>query len=388
MYVFFGLIMIIMILIIIHAITASKKRHDLQLEISNLKTQYEKCINEKNAILSSTEQTILKNRNEDIKFINGFKTLLNSIIKLEGTKDHVSYIAGTVQGLKILVPTLTNISIIEKQKKRHAKDERWVCIYSSNEEFKHFFDKNLIAGNHLTLPNNVAYGSLAFFSKLPYRMKQTLNLILDNFLNYKVYAKVLLKTSLKHVMLIATYPKTTSLTFLEKESLEYVSKMLILYYEIKSFLERDSHVHEHIIEVAITNLEQIIKNNPYHSVKVQNIAEKFGYFLDLGEQQIELLTKSALYHDIGLIFIPEVFEVDPEDPLTPEQKQKILRHPIIGAQIANSLFKDPNMKNIILQHHEDFNGKGYPMGLKGTNIIYLARILRIIDSFDAVLRCP
>ncbi|MCX5827025.1 MAG: HD domain-containing protein [Deltaproteobacteria bacterium] len=103
-------------------------------------------------------------------------------------------------------------------------------------------------------------------------------------------------------------------------------------------------------------------------------------------QMIELLGQcgvGALLHDIGKAFIPAAI-LNKTDPLTPVEWEIIKRHPFSGMAMLLDTDIPDFVKKAVLHHHEDFHGGGYPMGIKGQNISILARVLRIIDTFEAM----
>ncbi|MDA8127060.1 MAG: HD domain-containing protein [Deltaproteobacteria bacterium] len=91
----------------------------------------------------------------------------------------------------------------------------------------------------------------------------------------------------------------------------------------------------------------------------------------------------AILHDIGKTFVP-VEILRKEGSLTEVEWEVMKRHPLNGLSALLDTDLPMFVKKGILQHHEDFNGGGYPMGLAGMNIHVLARVLRIIDTFDAM----
>jgi HD-GYP domain-containing protein (c-di-GMP phosphodiesterase class II) len=90
-----------------------------------------------------------------------------------------------------------------------------------------------------------------------------------------------------------------------------------------------------------------------------------------------------MLHDIGKVFVaPEI--LNKNGPLNALEWEIIKRHPLTSFAMLADTETPVFVKKAILQHHEDYNGEGYPMGLKGKNINILARVLRIVDVFDAM----
>ncbi len=96
-----------------------------------------------------------------------------------------------------------------------------------------------------------------------------------------------------------------------------------------------------------------------------------------------MLRVAALFHDIGKIGVPEVVLNKP-GKLTEEEFAHIQKHPEIGETILRPLFADPDVLSIIRNHHERWDGGGYPDGLKGEAIPFGARIVAVADSYDAM----
>ncbi len=121
-----------------------------------------------------------------------------------------------------------------------------------------------------------------------------------------------------------------------------------------------------------------------HSQNVSKLAVEFGKRLNLSKEDLELLRLSGLFHDIGKIGIPDSILLK-QGKLTNEEYETMKLHPIMGANIfgLSEVFK--TLSPIILSHHERIDGKGYPNGLSGNDIPYLAKILAICDSFDAMI---
>lgn len=115
--------------------------------------------------------------------------------------------------------------------------------------------------------------------------------------------------------------------------------------------------------------------------------KKLGYYSDiLTKNYIKELVKFASLHDIGKIFIPDSILTKP-DKLTEEEFEIMKRHTQLGGEIVLSLIGKRQREmayNIVVYHHEKWNGKGYPMGLSGEETPLCARIVAIADVFDAI----
>ena len=133
-------------------------------------------------------------------------------------------------------------------------------------------------------------------------------------------------------------------------------------------------------------VEAIDAKDPYtrgHSDRVRRMSLEIASQLGFTEERLEILEYGALLHDIGKIGIKDEILRKP-GALSPEEHQAIQEHPLIGVKILEGVefFKDkiPMIRN----HHEHFDGKGYPDGLAGEAIPLEARIIAVPDAFDAM----
>lgn len=122
-----------------------------------------------------------------------------------------------------------------------------------------------------------------------------------------------------------------------------------------------------------------------HSTRVANYAKLIGPTLNLSIFDQNMLYIGALLHDIGKVTIPETI-LKKSSKLTTNEYEIIKTHPQAGIEVLESVFPETplEIKDMILHHHERIDGKGYPYNLKGNEIPYLARILSVIDSYDAM----
>jgi len=121
-----------------------------------------------------------------------------------------------------------------------------------------------------------------------------------------------------------------------------------------------------------------------HSNRVSDFCVKFGHELGMSHEDINKLKAISYLHDIGKIAIDEAILNKP-GKLTSEEWDIIKKHPEIGARIVSTLGEYSVISDDILAHHERIDGKGYPRGLSGHEIPLRARIISIIDSYDAMI---
>jgi putative nucleotidyltransferase with HDIG domain/PAS domain S-box-containing protein len=120
-----------------------------------------------------------------------------------------------------------------------------------------------------------------------------------------------------------------------------------------------------------------------HSIGVADHAVAIAKQMGLKEKDIETLKIASLLHDIGKIGTYDVI-LDKPDKLTDDELVLIKKHPAKGAEILKTLKGFENITPIVRSHHEKFDGTGYPDGLKGDEIPFLARIVCVADSFDSM----
>ncbi len=125
-----------------------------------------------------------------------------------------------------------------------------------------------------------------------------------------------------------------------------------------------------------------------HSKRVASLIVSFGSFLGIDSQDLSDFRKIGLLHDVGKTKIPLEI-LTKKDKLTDSEMEIMRRHAIYSADIIDGVpekyFNNKRfVLDAVLSHHEDWNGNGYPFGLSGDEIPEAARILRIVDSYDAI----
>ena len=121
-----------------------------------------------------------------------------------------------------------------------------------------------------------------------------------------------------------------------------------------------------------------------HSTKVMEYAVKISKEIGLTEDQIETIRYAGLLHDIGKIGVKDVI-LAKQGKLTDEEIAELRKHPEYGANIMEHVAILKDIAPLTLYHHERYDGHGYPLGLKGTEIPLGARILAVADTYDAMI---
>jgi len=147
--------------------------------------------------------------------------------------------------------------------------------------------------------------------------------------------------------------------------------------------EYNNGMYHDIIMSMVAALEAKDLYTSGHSTRVANMAYNLGKVLGMTEKELKFIHIAGDLHDIGKIGVPDNVLNKP-DKLESEEWELMKRHSNIGYNILSkaSTFKD--ISQIVLYHHERWDGKGYPQGLKEEEIPFASRILAICDSIDAM----
>jgi HD-GYP domain-containing protein (c-di-GMP phosphodiesterase class II) len=139
--------------------------------------------------------------------------------------------------------------------------------------------------------------------------------------------------------------------------------------------------------IFVVNISKYSDNYEYlynHSLNLAFLANTIGVKLGYTEDKIRELTMAALLHDVGKVFIDQNI-LNKRGKLNDREFAEIKKHPILGYKyLLDSGGFTENVLLAVLEHHEKGNGEGYPRGLKSAEISYYAKIIGIIDSYDAI----
>lgn len=152
----------------------------------------------------------------------------------------------------------------------------------------------------------------------------------------------------------------------------------------------NARLHEDLLQNYFDTVRALVvaidAKDPYtrnHSENVMNIALSITNQIGLEPEKREDMKLAGLLHDIGKIGV-RTETLRKEEALTEEDRREIQQHPEVGAKIISTVGHLHRLHPIILHHHERFDGKGYPHGLKGEQIPLGARIIAVADAFDAI----
>ncbi len=151
----------------------------------------------------------------------------------------------------------------------------------------------------------------------------------------------------------------------------------------KKHTEEIADLHLRTIEALSLAIEAKDHSTHDHLRRVQAYAVQLGKDLGLTDAELNALRAASMLHDIGKLAVPEQILSKP-GRLTPEEFDRMKIHPIVGAEILDRVQFPYPVVPIVRSHHEKWDGSGYPYGLKREAIPIGARILSVVDCFDAL----
>ncbi|MGH9760022.1 MAG: HD-GYP domain-containing protein, partial [Blastocatellia bacterium] len=168
---------------------------------------------------------------------------------------------------------------------------------------------------------------------------------------------------------------------------------ILIYYTFKTYRDKledqDRHyteltaINDSILEMLAMAIDAKDQTTHDHIQRVRLFARRMGEIVGLSKHEIEALKAGALLHDIGKIGVP-AYILNKPGKLTEHEFEQMKMHTIIGADmLSNVKFQYPVVP-IVRHHHERWDGKGYPDGLKANDIPMTARILTLVDNYDAL----
>ncbi len=144
---------------------------------------------------------------------------------------------------------------------------------------------------------------------------------------------------------------------------------------------------EHTEKVIFMLAQAVEAKDPYtegHLQRISSYGEQLAIACGLGPDEVRAVRYGGILHDIGKIGVLDSILLKP-GPLTPEEMRKMRKHTEIGAQIVSQMRFAREIVPIIRGHHERWDGTGYPDQLRGEGIMIGARIISVVDAYDAMM---
>lgn len=153
-------------------------------------------------------------------------------------------------------------------------------------------------------------------------------------------------------------------------------------FETTADILKHAHTSYQVFDM-LHNMRHFDDSTFAHSLNVSIICNIMGKWLHLPEEDTRLLTVSGLLHDIGKLMIPSEIITKP-GRLTAEEYEIVKQHSRLGYQLLSKQDLDPRIAQVALCHHEKYDGSGYPLHISGTKIPAFARIVCIVDIYEAM----
>jgi putative nucleotidyltransferase with HDIG domain len=157
-----------------------------------------------------------------------------------------------------------------------------------------------------------------------------------------------------------------------------------LYREIKTAFDRINSTYETTLEALMEALDARDSETQGHSRRVSAYAARVARQMGIGDPELTNIRWGALLHDVGKIGIPDAILRKP-GPLTAAEWEIMKQHPDLGRRILSTIKFLEGAVPIVYSHQEQFDGAGYPQGLKGDDIPLGARIFAVVDCLDAMM---
>ncbi len=168
----------------------------------------------------------------------------------------------------------------------------------------------------------------------------------------------------------------------ERDSMESVTKAAAEHLNSRKLLTRKSS-HHSILTYVMATIYARSQETEAHAKRLALLSKRIGERMGLAQGGLDELELFAMLHDIGKIGVDDHILNKP-DKLTAEEWIVMRRHPDIGCRIASASPELEHIALLILTHHERWDGGGYPIGLAGEEIPLFARILAVVDAYDAM----
>jgi diguanylate cyclase (GGDEF)-like protein/putative nucleotidyltransferase with HDIG domain len=169
--------------------------------------------------------------------------------------------------------------------------------------------------------------------------------------------------------------------------------LLIIYFSISQYnkkveekmqkIEEMNDLHLSIVQALSLSIDAKDNTTADHVQRVKIYGRGMAKLLALSELEIQAIEAGAMLHDVGKLAVPD-YILNKPGKLTPAEFEKMKIHTVVGAEILSQVKFPYPVAPVVRHHHERWDGKGYPDGIQGEEIPITARILSVVDCFDAV----
>ena len=184
-------------------------------------------------------------------------------------------------------------------------------------------------------------------------------------------------------LFIVPIEQQTDMSLEDKELARSFSAHAALLIERRLLLEQLKESCDSTLQLLMNTLEKKTPELMKHSKHVAEAAKKIAEVMDMNDDVLEIIYKAGILHDLGLVGVPDHI-LTKERLLTPEERVWVESHPVTGSKMVQQIPQLKACAKIIRQHHERYDGKGYPDGLAGEEICIEARILAVAEAFVTI----
>lgn len=360
-----------------------------ELEMTNrkLEKQYDDLVSrEKELKLANEELTAkqeeLESSYERLESISkGFETVisLTSFLSQAARENDERFYQEVMKGILLLIPQAEagSISLI--------KNGKWIFVSAVGHDFEKLKKMDFDASYLKLFDKPVVINDI--MKKNKERMKKE---------DYErlCSAVVPTKTSLMGSMklgekllghLSVDIGHSSSYNFSDEDTIimESFANMASSFFAMENYIIEQGRFQKDLIMSMIKILEMYEPYTKGHSENVAKYSAKMAEKMNMKKETIVRVYWAGLVHDIGKILVPVPILIKVEK-LTPDEFSKIKMHPLLGAEVLKTSDELSDIMKYVKYHHERWDGKGYPEGLKEEEIPLISRIISVADSFDAM----
>ncbi len=174
-----------------------------------------------------------------------------------------------------------------------------------------------------------------------------------------------------------------SFTEYHAKVMDNFSRIVSVFLDYRKYLKLEGELHKSIILILVKALDFYSPYTKGHSERVAELSAKIAEAMDLPSEEIKKVYWAGILHDVGKIFVLQEI-INKPGKLTDEEFEIIKQHPVKSYELVREIKGMEEIAKIVRHHHERWDGKGYPDGLKGEEIPLEARIIAVADAYDAM----